>query len=58
MGDAHDKSKSSSYQIARQAWSSSGIRGIALMNMNIILMEGFYLGGTITSVRDSIGYGF
>lgn len=35
----------SSWSIARQVWRAEGIRG-------------FFLGGTVTALRDSIGYGF
>ncbi|CAK7270363.1 hypothetical protein SEPCBS57363_004066 [Sporothrix epigloea] len=36
---------SSSWAIARQVWRAEGVRG-------------FFLGGTVTALRDSIGYGF
>ncbi|CAK7226281.1 hypothetical protein SBRCBS47491_006178 [Sporothrix bragantina] len=35
----------SSWAIARQVWRAEGVRG-------------FFLGGTVTALRDSIGYGF
>ncbi|EFX01095.1 NADPH oxidase [Grosmannia clavigera kw1407] len=35
----------SSWAIARQVWTTSGLRG-------------FFLGGSVTALRDSIGYGF
>ncbi|KAH7129304.1 mitochondrial carrier domain-containing protein [Dactylonectria estremocensis] len=35
----------SSWAITRQIWRSEGIRGL-------------YLGGTVTAIRDSVGYGF
>ncbi|CAK7205867.1 hypothetical protein SEUCBS139899_008647 [Sporothrix eucalyptigena] len=35
----------SSWNIARQVWRAEGLRG-------------FFLGGTVTALRDSIGYGF
>lgn len=35
----------SSWSIARQVWRAEGLRG-------------FFLGGTVTALRDSIGYGF
>ncbi|CAK7209829.1 hypothetical protein SCUCBS95973_000574 [Sporothrix curviconia] len=35
----------SSWSIARQVWRAEGVRG-------------FFLGGTVTALRDSIGYGF
>ncbi|KAL1902348.1 hypothetical protein Sste5346_001325 [Sporothrix stenoceras] len=42
----HAPAKSpSSWSIARQVWRAEGIRG-------------FFLGGTVTALRDSIGYGF
>ncbi|KZZ93410.1 Mitochondrial carrier protein [Moelleriella libera RCEF 2490] len=38
-------SREASWQIARGIWGSQGLRG-------------FYVGGTVTVLRDSIGYGF
>ncbi|KAK7416944.1 hypothetical protein QQX98_004855 [Neonectria punicea] len=35
----------SSWAIAKQIWRTEGVRG-------------FYLGGTVTAIRDSVGYGF
>ncbi|EPE10696.1 solute carrier family 25 member 45 [Ophiostoma piceae UAMH 11346] len=35
----------SSFQIAKEVWRAEGVRG-------------FFLGGTVTALRDSIGYGF
>ncbi|OAA59550.1 NADPH oxidase [Niveomyces insectorum RCEF 264] len=38
-------SSSSSWAVARRVWRTAGIRG-------------FFLGGTVTALRDSVGYGF
>lgn len=35
----------SSWQVTRETWAASGLRGL-------------YLGGAVTSVRDAVGYGF
>ncbi len=45
LAPAESSPSPSSWTVARQVWRAEGLRG-------------FYLGGAVTAVRDSVGYGF